>query len=301
MALGLGALPQPSPCWTLQCAAAGPSRRQVLAVHWAQEFGRLETYHGHVWDTVATFFQCVVVNTSNDTSNGTSMPPLKLLVPSHHTEHQQDGDADRFPMFQVVAALFSGPFAGLSIERHAWVPTCHGPDEEALRHGRYTGPCCLNGTAAAQLSATHGATSVAQLEFRHTVPRRQAALGYEKEAWTWRRSADGARRQSEGDFWRSMRRVVWGNLALLHATPDTALFASSVGGSNGRRIKGEPAVGAALGRYFGAARPGWRFRHVALHELSLADASWPSWHAMYSGVVPFSLARFIAAPCFSSS
>ena len=238
----------------------------AVAAHYSIEFGSLTSVYGHLWHAIDIFFQCVVQERQRAAR---PTDTTTLYVPAHHDEVAGQ-DIRHFEIFRELSILFSGESSQLRIERAPWVPSCHGPDQEALR-GRYDGPCCMNRSAMTRTARRLGLPRPAlqQLELRtwpspNPVAR---ALGVSWRPWEWRRLPSGAPAQTRRSFLHAMRRTVWSNLRLTNRASDTVLFASSEGGSNGRRIADEPLVAQAVRRYVASRRPDLRFRYVALHQL----------------------------------
>ena len=181
----------------------------AISAHYATEFGNLNAKYGHVWGAVELFFQCVVQENHRQPRRIDSQDKTLVLLPSFHLDDGQPGIFDRFLLFREVEVLFSGPASRLQIERKPWVPSCHGPDEEAESKGTYTGPCCMNGSVA---RFAHRAglprPSLKQLEFRMHTPRVLRQLQMSQLPWEWRRKPDGTPAQSQRAFLHAMRHEV---------------------------------------------------------------------------------------------
>ena len=228
-------------CWVSTCSA-NDRNRSLLAVgmapiaqSWAVSAEASGVY-GHIWRTVDSFFQCVVLDALIS-----PVPAVQrtLLIPArmaHPDTHQV------MPLFRELVTLFSGVASRMSVVRSAAVPPCPAPWE---RDGHRQ--CCHN---ASTRSALHKAHHGQALHFVELKPHPPSSLGVHV---------------------RAMRHVVWANLGVSAIEPDTVLFVSNEGSSNGRRIENEAMVAAAVRTALARIRPHWRFRYQRLESLSYAN------------------------------
>ena len=245
----LRSLPRLSPgaCWVQRCSA--PRNHSLLAIgvapvahSWAADAEAHQSY-GHIWRVVEAFFQCVVLEGIADApfaATGSTPIRRRVLLPKSH----RGSDGHTWALFRELVPLFSGSGTRLSISHAPLVPAC--PPPWAAEKQR----CCHNASTRALLRQHYGG----ELKVAEMRPEPKHAQGADADATL-----------------RALRHVVWANLGVSDAQPDTVVFASNEGASNQRRIANEAVVARAVREAVAALKPQWRFLHQRLESLSYAN------------------------------
>ena len=116
--------------------------------------------YGHVWTTIATFYQCVVLPLLLQQRHGPppspsdvstpALPVSKHVVLPFRLAKEETTGRRGHRAFEELATIFSGPGTGLQVHRAEWVPVCY---EERGR-----GCCATNASAAVPPASTIAST-----------------------------------------------------------------------------------------------------------------------------------------------
>jgi len=249
-------------CWVDSCERPGNHALIAVAMApvastWAVNAEAKGSY-GHIWRVVETFFQCAVLGGFLNASTGFSassasstssvvvyssfatMPPpafRRVLIPAR-MQHK----SNTIRLFRELRVLFSGDGSRMKVMIEDLMPHCP-PWWEVNTTAGLDPTCCVNQTARQEMQRTYG-DDLSISEMRDLRP------------------------SNLPEHLRAMRHVVWANLGVAQHQPDTAVFVSNEGASNGRRIADELLLAQAVKTCLAILRPNWRFRHQRLESLS---------------------------------
>ena len=258
----------PERCWVGGCSSARNIRHLALAIapvaeSWASSAESGQNY-GHIWRAVDLVFQCVVLE-GLTFANASGVPMHRRV---HLPAHLESGTST--PLFREITALFSGSASRITFVRTPALRGCspHWEAGGSLRSRKIDAASSLE--AEAQATDGLGSSSEQGRRCCHNASTRaslRTALGSDVRVAELRPFPPSRRPV----HLRAMRKLVWANLGVYDTVPDTALFVSNEGASNGRTIADEAAVAAAVRRALSELRPNWRFRYQRLESLSYTN------------------------------